>query len=127
MRMRNQLQVRHRIRKCVALSASQDDIQHKFLVLGVCVIASTIIMLGSVHLPNLAGSTFDPSRLAPQHLMSNSVNRLHKGDRIPLGIGTTFEERWSAAVTTIKPASLPMRAELASADMQLKRSRKQRV
>jgi len=115
--MGNQLHMRRRTARCVALAAPQVDVRQTFLVMGGCLIASAIIASWLTYLPNGVGATLSPLDSPPQDLSDNSVNRLHKGDRILRGDGESFDVRWSAIATIRKPASLPTRTELAAVDM----------
>jgi hypothetical protein len=93
-------------------AASRDDARQKFLLIGAYLIASAVIALWLSYLPQLTGSIGDSFNIVPQHPTENSVNRLHKGDRLVGGANASFDARWSGIATVRKPASLPKRMKL---------------
>ncbi len=67
--------------------------QNKVLSAVGYIIGSAVIALGLMtYLPAVAGTTLT----TPTHLVSDSVNRIHKGDRFT-GVG--FDTRWNALAT----------------------------
>jgi hypothetical protein len=112
--MHFQQQVHRRTARCIAVP--RDDGSQKFLMIGAYLIASAIIALWLAYLPTLASSIRDSFNIVPQHLTGNSVNRLHKGDKMARSVSASFDARWSGIATVRKPANLPKRTELAAAD-----------
>jgi hypothetical protein len=108
--MRDQQQVHRRTGRYIAIRPH--DARQKCLMIGACLIAGAIIVLWPAYLPNLPGSILGLSNVVPQHLMENSVNRLHKGDRMSLSVGASFEARWSGIAAVRKPASVPKQSKL---------------
>ncbi len=100
--------MRHARSQSVAVARPQENLHHKFLVIGAYLIASAVIALWMAYLPTLAGNILTQLNVLPQHLTSNSVNRLHKGDQLAT---VRFDERWSAIGAISKPAQMPRSAE----------------
>ncbi len=99
---------RHARSQAVAIARPQVDVHHRFLVIGAYLIASAIIAMWMAYLPTLAGNILTQLNVLPQHVVSNSVNRLHKGDQLAT---TSFADRWSAVATVTKPMNVPKSAE----------------
>ena len=72
--------------------------QNKVLSAVGYIIGSAVIALGLTYLPAVAGTTLT----TPTHLVSDSVNRIHKGDRFT-GVG--FDTRWNALATPTRTGS----------------------
>ncbi len=99
---------RHARSQDVAVVRPQHNRHHKLLVVGSYLIASAIIALWMAYLPTLAGNILTQLNVLPQHIASNSINRLHKGDQLATA---RFNERWIAIGTTGKPAHAGKSAE----------------
>lgn len=113
--MHNQQQPRRRIVRCIALHP-QDEGRHKFLLIGACLIASALIALWLAHLPQVIGSPRNSFNIMPQHRAENSVNRLHKSDRLARTVGASFDARWSGIATVTKSASMLTRTILTAVE-----------
>ena len=118
MRSQQQIQfVRRRSGRCVAISAQEEQFQQKALRIVAFALATGIIAMWVAYLPAMAGSVLDTLGIVPQHLTSNAVNRLHKGDQLARVAGPEFATRWSAATSVGKPADLANgRTRLAAAE-----------
>lgn len=109
MRRNEQLQfMRHARSQAVAVARTQENVQHKFLVIGAYLIASAIIALWMAYLPTLAGNVLTQLNVLPRHVVSNSINRLHKGDQLAT---VRFADRWNAIAAVSKPANARKSAE----------------
>ncbi len=109
MRRNEQLQfVRHARSQSVAVARPPENLRHRVLVMGAYLIVSAIIALWMAYLPTLAGNVLTQLNVLPQHVVSNSVNRLHKGDQLA---AVRFADRWSAIGVVSKPANAPKSAE----------------
>jgi hypothetical protein len=64
-------------------------------------LASAIIVLWLAYLSSVTGTVLSKLNILPEHLSYyETVNRLHKTDRRPMG---SFNGRWNALVTSGKP------------------------
>jgi len=61
-------------------------------------LASATVALRMAYLPMLTGSVLISVSIPTQHLTDNSVNRLHKANRLD---AATFLQRWNGAATTV--------------------------
>ena len=85
---------------------------NKVLKAGTYILASAILAFGLAYLPVAAGSSLTTMNVAPAHLTSNAVNRLHKDD--PLA-RAGFDARWNAVAAGTKNSNSSQRAEPAAA------------
>jgi hypothetical protein len=99
---------RHARSQAVAIARSQHDAHHKFLVISAYLIASAIVAMWMAYLPTVAGNFLTQLNILPQHVVSNSVNRLHKGDQLAT---IPFADRWSAVGAMSKSMNVPKSAE----------------
>jgi hypothetical protein len=107
--MRHQQQVhsaRRRSDRCVAIAVQEEQFELKVLRTVAFVLAGAIAALWLAYLLTLAGSVLGAVGAAPQHLTSNAVNRLHKGDQLAYVAGPGFATRWSGLAAVGKPAQL---------------------
>ena len=72
--------------------------QNKVLSAVGYIIAGAVVALGLTYLPAVAGTTLTTQT----HVVSDSVNRIHKGDRFT-GVG--FDTRWNALATPMRTRS----------------------
>jgi hypothetical protein len=93
---------RHARSQVVAIARSQHNAHHQFLAIGAYLIASAIIALWMAYLPTVTGNILMQLNVLPQHVVSNSINRLHKGDQLAT---VRFADRWSAVGALNKPTN----------------------